>query len=421
MKFETVIIGGGLAGLCCGIRLARAGVRAAIVSSGQSALHFSSGSLDLLSTLPDGSEVESPVQAVEQLVRQSPDHPYAKLGVERFRSLAVEAKALLAEAGINTVGDAERNHYRLTPVGVLKPTWLTLAGYVFANGSEGLAWRRVALFNAEGFLDFYPQFIADELRRKGTVCDLHTFNLPALEHIRQNPTEMRSANIARIFDREQTIDSLAEQIKSRMGSAEAVLLPAVLGVDCRDGVKRLEQRLGVPVAVVATLPPSVPGLQTQTLLRRYFQELGGTYMLGDTVTGYRADGNRIEAIYTANHGDVALRADDFVLATGSYFSGGLVADNGGVVEPIFGLDVDYAANRSDWYRRDMFEAQPYERFGVKCDQSLRPQRRGRTVENIRVVGASLAGFNPVKEGCGAGVSILTAMCAADEILSSEKR
>lgn len=71
MKFDTIIIGGGLAGLLAGIRLQRAGQDCALISTGQSAMHFWSGAFDLLNRLPDGTEVDYPLEGMQNFRRHT--------------------------------------------------------------------------------------------------------------------------------------------------------------------------------------------------------------------------------------------------------------------------------------------------------------------------------------------------------------
>lgn len=416
MKFDCVVIGGGLAGLTCGLRLAQAGKRCAIVSTGQSALHFSSGSFDLLNALPDGTPVEAPLQALEALAAQAPEHPYAKLG-SRVETLAAEAAQLLTAAGVAVTGSAARNHYRLTPMGELKPTWLTMESYLHGDAADKLPWSKVTLFNAAGYLDFYPAFIADQLQRYGCTCEVRSFNFPALETLRTNPTEMRSANIARLFDNDEHLETLAKELAQADAASEAILLPALLGLQRKGVAEALSKRLGKPVVTVATLPPSVPGIQAQLQLRRAFEQAGGTFLPGDTAVSYEEKGNRITALHTAHQGDIALEADHYVLATGSYFSRGLAATQHRISEPLFEIDVTQAESRDAWYDADLFAKQPFAGFGVKTDSDFHALRNGEPIANLYVAGAILDGFDPMREGCGGGVSMLTALRAAELILS----
>ena len=50
----------------------------------------------------------------------------------------------------------------------------------------------------------------------------------------------------------------------------------------------------------------------------------------------------------------------------------------------------------------------------------RTQRQGAVIENLYCAGAGLAGFHPVQDGCGAGVSLLSALSVADRILNDKQ-
>ena len=196
-----------------------------------------------------------------------------------------------------------------------------------------------------------------------------------------------------------------------------MLMPAVVGLTGCSDVVRLKEKVDRPLHFIATLPPSVPGIRLQMMLKKHFQKVGGTYMLGDTVTGGEFENGRLKSITTQNHGDVKFEADNFIIATGSFFSKGLVSDIDGVKEPVFGLDVHSADVRATWYKRNLFEDQPYMSFGVETDASLKAVKDGTAVENLYVTGSVLGGCNALKEGSGAGIAILTSLYVSSLILN----
>ena len=123
-----------------------------------------------------------------------------------------------------------------------------------------------------------------------------------------------------------------------------------------------------------------------------YEHLGGTLLIGDSVTEGVFEGDRLRAVRTANLGSYALEAERFVIATGKFLGRGLVSDMEGVYEPLFGLDVDYDPDRSRWFDPSFAAPQPFLRFGVRTDAQSRPSIGGRTVENLYACGELLAGI-----------------------------
>lgn len=412
MRFDTIIIGGGLSALTCGIKLAKAGKECLIISSGECSLSLNSGSFGLLSRLPDGTPVDNPLEAMDKL----PDtHPYSKAGVEAACRYARGIKSFFADCGILLNG-SDRNLWRYTSSGKMKRCWLATDDTTLFSGKDDNIGDKALIVTIKGFQDFFPGFIAEALERRCISCRCETIETAELDALRSNASEMRATNIALAMEKAKARKNLIGEISRIRKDEDMLILPQVFGYSDTMALREVRKSVGMPVTFVSTLMPSVPGIRTLRQLRKAFEAAGGTLMMGDTVTGAKVEGGRVCSICTSNLGAYQLEADNFVLATGSFYGKGLASDFTQIFEPVFGLDVDASEKRNDWYSSKFFAKQAYIGYGVRTDKDFHPYRDGVALTNLYAAGAVLSGAESLYEGSGAGVAIITAMSVADKIM-----
>ena len=412
-----------MAGLSAALRLAEAGQKTLLMASGQSALHFSSGSVDLLESEGD------PRAALPAFMAEHPDHPYSKVGLASIEASLADLQRHCALQGLPLFRQ-ERNHQRLTPIGTLKSTWLSPE--TCACVTEAPAPDVLLLATLEGFRDFHPALAAANLATHSRFAHSRILTgeirLPQLAAFSRNPHEFRSADIARLFDKQQhdkqdLLTDLAREIGRMVQECgepgcRHIVLPACLSLGLvGPRLAELEQRTGCTIKEVATMPPSLIGMRMQEALKRRFQALGGTFLTSERVLGARYEGDRVVGVHSQNGDDQLFEANHFVLASGSFFSRGLESRLGGIREPIFDADVLSLPERDAWAGRRLFDHHPFMGFGVKTDDQLRVLRGGTPLANLYGAGSVLAHYDPVREGSGSGVAVATGWQAAGHILA----
>ncbi len=103
-----------------------------------------------------------------------------------------------------------------------------------------------------------------------------------------------------------------------------------------------------------------------------------------------------------------------MLATGGIGGEGIRArPDGTLVERVFDLEVE-APPREDWFGGGPLGSHPLETIGIRTDPGLRPLGPSGEValENVRVIGSSLAGMRCLEDRCGDGVALASAHAVA---------
>jgi len=417
IREDVIVIGGGLAGSVAAIEAAETGASVRLVTYKKSTLRHASGLIDVLGYNGSDDPITDPFAALENLPA---DHPYSVAGeaavhdgLDRFDEIV----------GDSYQGDhTDTNALIPTFGGAVKPTARYPAAAAAGIASDD---RPMLIIGFEEMTEYNGSMLADHLEAAGVPFDVEGVecSFPG-EYV----NDSRVTRFAKRLDINENVEyegrttgareALANEIEPHVGDAERVGLPAFLGDDHTDEVRTdLERHLGVDVFEIPMGPPSYPGIRLSDQLKDAVDEAGVRISAGNPVVGFEAEDGEIQSVTVDSKGrEVPYHADEYVLATGGLVGKGI--DSGreeGVTEPIFDCHIPHPEDRYDWFDKEAFGDQPFAHFGVVVDETMRPLSADDAPEfdNLRAAGAVIGGADTVAEKSQSGVSLATAVVAAE--------
>lgn len=322
-----MVVGRGPAGLLLSSLAVQEGATLTIVADGQSTLPLWGGQWDFRNYDDQGAPITDPYAWWQKFHARTPSlgHPAAWLG--RWRHLA----ELWNDMGIGVDLPPAENHWTVTPLGHLRPTYLSPA-WQHTVVKPGPA----TFVGVPGLLDFSPAAMARVYEwATGVTAHFMTLDVPA-----QWREGWNALNWAWFLDSSVGQTWLTRTLREVALPAEGPLLfPQILGVEqCADLIAQLTQVLERPVAEVPLPPPAVGGIRVQQRWDRWLRHHGVRFVSGhvrgaEAGAVWLADGRRLE-------GRVAL-------ATGGVLGGGLAVDIDGMVRDVV-TDVVVASRMEDF-------------------------------------------------------------------------
>jgi len=389
VTYDAVIIGGGMSGLMAALTLAGKGKSVAVVSKGDPVCCLSTGCIDVL------IHENNPLAGIVSLPE---NHPYRLAGEETISASLEMFIKIMHGTQSPYCGDTGTNRAILTPMGTKKITCLVPRTMEFADCHSD---EYIHIISFNNIKDFYPGYITSSYQNSGRSI----FNAQVTS----------TAAIAERFEEEEFRQEFIAWLKGRDIPDGKIALPAVLGTRTTGNIyDEISQELAKPIFEIPTLPPSMPGLRLFRTLKNTFLNMGGSIYWGRDISSVEKLGTQLEALTLSNKGRATrVQGKAFILATGSFVSGGLYAAMDSIEERVFGLPIHMPEERKHWFKENFFTTgHAIEKAGIQVDSSFRPVDA--PYENLFACGSILAFSEVMKYGCGHGMAIATGFAAAQK-------
>jgi len=421
---DLLVIGAGLSGLMAAYTAVKAGMRVTIAAKGLGSMHWGAGTIDVLGYTATQPElpVKRPLEQIQSLIQQNPQHPYALLTNEHIAQTLATFVALSKDIGVPYGGATNPGDNLLlpSPAGAARPTYLAPKAQLAGDLSRS---EPMLIVGFEGLRDFYPELIAENLTHLGYPARAAFLPLKLITNRRDSNT----VQLAQGLDNKEQRALLAAALRKIVRPGERIGLPAILGMDAHITLlAELERETNSLVFEIPTLPPSVPGVRLYKAFRGHLQSLGvrltaGLEVISTQTTAPNGVPGAVQWVESATSArPLKLRADKYLLATGGILGGGFNSDvNGRVWETIFNLPLTIPQERADWFNSGFLDPQGHPVFkgGVKVNASFQPigANDQPLYANLWAAGNLLAHSDGIQERSLEGTAVATGVAAAQAL------
>ena len=420
VECELAVIGCGLSGLSAALFAAERGISTVLTGVAGGTI-FASGLLDLIGAHPveKGNRWSDPWAAMDALSVDYPAHPYARLNRSTISESMEKVVSFLKNEDLPYMKAGDRNSEVMTPLGTTKYTY-----YV-----PQTMWHGVTAFREKkpclvvgfrGLPDFSAVQIAETMANSWPGIRGRDIVFPGSE----KTAGLVSGDImARDVEFPGNLEKMVREIRPLLEGAEAVGLPAVLGMNrSHKIVEELSEELNVPVFEIPTMPVSVPGLRLNEAFISGLSARGVNFFIPSRVTRWEKDGDA-GFLLDVGPGDrkKIVRAEGVILAAGRFWARGLRADRDRIREPLFDLPVFQPDKRKNRHRKEFLDLKghPANQAGIEVDNLFRPlnEKGDPALNNLFGCGSILAHQDWMRSKCGSGLAISTARAAVEAFAS----